>query len=305
MTENRGSVPYNLSWAWAQQRVWSQVASNLKRDLDRARTSALMLAIAAAVLTVAAAQSIEPAPEAGRLLSAVAAVGAGVATVIQRRIGAGHVRAWTQARSVSEGLKSEVYAYLAGGSTYTDDTDRDRVLGVSARRIVKEADNLGVHALGVTSDDTPPPNITGLADYLTERVGRQIDDYYRPRAAVYERRVRRLRGLSLTLGVITVVLSAVATSFAVAAVAAWVPVATTAGTSVAAHIAASRYDQLILEYLRTAQHLEHLRRSHHDSPGPANEFVDACEDVICTENKGWMTRWRTGVDETASGPFDH
>lgn len=75
--------------------------------------------------------------------------------------------------------------------------------------------------------------------------------------------------------------------------AAWAPVATTAATTVAAHIAAARYDHLVIEYLRTAQQLEHLRDTYRDAPGDPAAFVDACENVISVENQGWMTRWTT------------
>ncbi|HEX8347524.1 MAG TPA: hypothetical protein VF657_22740, partial [Actinoplanes sp.] len=45
-----------LGWAWAQQGVWSRTAGLLKRRIDRARRSALLLGIAAAALAVAADQ---------------------------------------------------------------------------------------------------------------------------------------------------------------------------------------------------------------------------------------------------------
>jgi hypothetical protein len=43
-----------LTWAWAQQRIWSLTASRLKRRIDQARLAALALGIATAVLAVAA-----------------------------------------------------------------------------------------------------------------------------------------------------------------------------------------------------------------------------------------------------------
>jgi hypothetical protein len=49
--------------------------------------------------------------------------------------------------------------------------------------------------------------------------------------------------------VIAVVFAGVAASFDVATLAAWVPVATTASTSVIAYVAATRYDHQIIEFL--------------------------------------------------------
>ena len=100
-----------LSWALAQQRVWSQTASALKSRIDRAR--ALALAIAAATLAVAAVQVAGLSSWAGRTLAAAAAISAGLGPMSQRRAGTGQIQAWTRARTASEGLKTEVYAYLA------------------------------------------------------------------------------------------------------------------------------------------------------------------------------------------------
>ena len=88
------------------------------------------------------------------------------------------------------------------------------------------------------------------------------------------------------------VLAAGAAAFKVEGLTAWVPVVTTIGTSLTAHIAAARYDHLVIEYLRTAQRLEHLRDQHlHDRTNQDGPFIDACEDAISVENQAWMARW--------------
>lgn len=285
---------------WEQQRVWSLTANHLKTGIDRARAVALGLGLVAAVTAVAASRLAGPVPWAGRALGAVTAISAGLATMAQRRAGTEQIRAWTRARSASEALKSEVFAYLAGGSAYTS-PDRDQHLGSKARDLVAAVGDLQRHALGVTPDGKPIPTVSGLDDYLTTRVDGQVNDFYRPKAVLYEARVRRLRQLGTALGVLTVILAAVAASFDLPGVAAWVPVATTAAASVAAHIGAARYDHLIIEYLRTAQRLEHLRATPSGtSAGPA-ALIDACEDAISVENQGWMARWNTDPTPTAPG----
>ena len=108
-----------LIWAWAQQRIWSQTASQLKHRIDQARLAALLLGIATAVLAVAADQTGGLSMLAGRALSASAAITAGIATLLQRRVSTEQITDWTRARSASEGLKTEIYSYLAGGSAYT------------------------------------------------------------------------------------------------------------------------------------------------------------------------------------------
>jgi len=236
-----------VALAWARQRVWSQTANRLKQRIDLARSVALGLAIAAATLAVAAVQVADLASWAGRTLAAAAAISAGLGPMSQRRAGTGQVQSWTRARSASEGLKTEVYSYLAGGSAYTDD-DRERHLGERTRGIVADVADLQRHSLDITPDDKPVPAVTGIDSYITERVDDQIEGYYRPQAAGYVQRVGRLRAVGNMLALVSVVFAAVAASFDVAGLAAWVPVLTTVGTAVVAYVAA-----LITTYVPAVQ----------------------------------------------------
>ena len=293
MGEKPDSASDHLAWAWAQQRVWSQTANRLKQRIDQARAVALVLAIAAATLAVAAVQVAGLASWAGRTLGAAAAISAGLGPMSQRRAGTEQIRAWTRARSASEALKTEVYSYLAGGSAYAGD-DRVRHLGEATRGIVADVADLQRLSLGITADGKPVPAVTGIDTYISKRVNAQITGYYRPKAALYEQRVKQLRTVGDLLAVVVVVFAGVAASFDVAGLAAWVPVATTAGTSVIAYVAAARYDHQIIEFLRTAQQLDGLLGSRADTPTGNAALVDACEDKISIENQGWMARWVSG-----------
>jgi hypothetical protein len=281
-----------LTRAWAQQRIWSQTANQLKKRIDQARLAALLLGIATAVLAVAADQAGGLSMLAGRVLSASAAVTAGIATLLQRRVSTEQITDWTRARSASEGLKTEIYSYLAGGTAYTrPDGDRDARLGAETRSITDAVSDLQRHTLGVESDGRLMPDVHDLGTYITLRVDEQINNYYKKKAAIYERRVRGLRVVGDLLGITAVVLAALATAFQVTGLSAWVPVVTTIGTSVAAYIAAARYDHLVIEFLRTAQRLDHLRQEQRDKPGDPAAFIDACEAAISVENQAWMARW--------------
>jgi hypothetical protein len=124
------------------------------------------------------------------------------------------------------------------------------------------------------------------------RVDGQIDDYYAPKAASYEHRVRRLRTLGDLLGIAAVVLAALGFAFELDGLALWIPVVTTIATSVTAHITAARYDHLVVEYLRTAQRLTRLRDEYQRTRSKTvAAFIDACEDAISVENQAWMARW--------------
>lgn len=279
-----------LTRAWAQQRIWSQ-ANRLKQRIDQARLAALLLGIATAVLATVADQADGLSKPAGQSLSAAAAITAGLATIVQRRVSTGQIKDWTRARSASEGLKTEIYSYLGGGISYTG-TDRDQRLGARTSSIVEAVNDLQRHTLGIESDSKPLPLVDDTGSYITVRVNDQIHNYYDKKAVIYERRVRRLRAAGDMLGVTAVVLAAVAAAFGIGTLAAWVPVVTTIGTSVVAYIAAARYDHLVIEFLRTSQRLERLCREFRDNPSqnPA-AFVDACEAAISVENQGWMARW--------------
>jgi hypothetical protein len=287
-----------LTWAWAQQRIWSLTANRLKRRIDQARLAALALGIATAVLAVAAHQVGGLSVLAGQVLSAVAAVTAGAATLVQRRVSTGQIRDWTRARSASEGLKTEIYSFLGGGAAYTG-SDPDRRLGEKTGGIVEAVGGLQRHTLGIVPDTKPIPLVHDVDSYIALRVNDQIDEYYKKKAVLYDKRVRRLRRAGDVLGVTALVLAAVAAAFKVDSLNAWVPVVTTIGTSVAAYIAAARYDHMVIEFLRTAQRLESLCRERRDKPdGDPAAFIDACEAAISVENQGWMARWDAPGQDT-------
>jgi hypothetical protein len=247
-----------LRWAWAQQRVWTQAANRLKQRIDRVRLAVLLLAISTAALAVAADQIGGLSAPTGRTLSACAAITAGLGTVLQRRVSTESIRDWTRSRSASEGVKTEIYSYLAGGAAYNR-PDNDHHLGTQTRRIMAAISDLQRHATGIEPDSKPVPPVHDADSYINTRVNDQIHNYYRLKAVIYEKRARRLRTSADLLGATAVVLAAGAAAFKVEGLTAWVPVVTTIGTSLTAHIAAARYDHLVIEYLRTAQRLEHLR----------------------------------------------
>jgi hypothetical protein len=288
-----------LTEAWAQQRIWSQAANQLKQRIDQARLAALLLGVATAVLAVAADQVGGLSGLAGRALSAAAAITAGLATLVQRRAGTGQVRDWTRARSASEGLKTEIYSYLAGGTAYTNPGHRDQRLGAETRSITEAVADLQRHTLGSKPDTKPIPPIHDAGSYISKRVDDQVGNYYTPKAGLYDQRVRRLRTIGGLLGVTAVVLAALAAAFKIGGLAAWVPVVTTIATSIAAYVAAARYDHMVIEYLRTAQRLQHLRQEYLGNPSsdPA-AFIDACEAAISVENQGWMARWNPPSQDT-------
>ena len=282
----------HLEYAWRQQRIWSRTANYLKSRIDRGRSTALILGIGAAAAAITAVQVTGFSSPLGRALSLTAGVAAGFVPLMQRRFGTERLRDWTRARSASEGLKTEVYSYLAGGSAYRDDDSAQR-LGENSRTIADAVDDLVIETLGIEPDDKPIPAVNGIESYVTHRVDDQINSYYRSKALEYRRRSVRLHQAGNILGGVAVVLGVAAATLGIEGLAAWVPLVTTVASSLAAHLAATRYHHLIIEFVRTAEQLQHLRDIRIDEQMGDAEFIDACESVISVENQAWMTRWLT------------
>lgn len=293
MTPNGGtSAGSGVEAVWGQHAVWSAVAGRLKRRLDLARVMVLLLGVATAVL---AAASGTWGGAASRWLGAAAAITAGVATIAQQRLTAERIRSWTAARCLSEGLKSEVYRWLAGGSPYISPEARAE-LPARARAMIRQAAHLQRYTIGATTNPKPLPQVSDPDSYLRRRVDGQID-YYGTAAGRYLRLQARFRAAGLALGVGAVALSAFAAALSIAELALWVPVLTTVGASVAAHQAAARYEPVIEQYLRARLLLQQRREAFLDSegrpaPGNAAGFVDDCEAVILGENAGWVAMWK-------------
>jgi hypothetical protein len=276
--------------AWQEQGRWSLAASRLKAKLDRARAVALGLTVTGGILGALAVQFETISDSMSRSLAVLAGVAMACVPFVQRATTTAAISKWTRVRSVSEGLKTEVYGYLAGSSRYRV-ADRDRELRARTRAIVSNAPDIRSEAATVEIDELPIPEITDVDSYVAKRLDPQIDGYYRPNAAKYQRRLLDLRRAGLATGLVGALLGVAAGAGGVARASIWVPVATTLAAAVGAHIAAGRYERMIIEYLRTADQLTYLRDGWRDEQLTESEFIDACEDVISVENQAWMARW--------------
>ena len=243
MTADAASV---AEWVWRQQSIWSQTANRLKADLTRSRAVALALTIAGAVLATLGSQVATVSTPAGKALLWAAAVAVGFVPVIRPRFGRQAVELWARARSASESLKEQVYTYLAAVSPYRG-ADRDQQLREHAER------RFGCR--GQTYCPAPSASsqrhgrclrVDDVDSYVAIRVTGQIQGYYRGQADQLRDRLRWLRGAELVLAVAAVVLSATAGSVGVKGAAAWVPVITTISAALIAHVAAARYEFLLI-----------------------------------------------------------
>ncbi|QPP08111.1 DUF4231 domain-containing protein [Streptomyces bathyalis] len=280
---------------WDQQSVWSQAAGQLKEQVSRARVAALVLGLVAAALGTAASQVMGESEAGGRALAFASAFAAGCAPLTARHGGPDKVSDWTRLRAVSEALKAESYVALAGAGAYRDNGEGGRLLRERAQRFVADGGDLLRHTTGITPVRRPLPEVRDTRSYVELRLRRQLEGYYRPRAAYMQRKVRLHERTEFALGGFGAVLAAVAATWSVEEIAAWVAVAASVGVAVTAHALAQRYAYQQLEFTRTAEELERLLARWQDGPEAepeaADRFVAECEHVISVQNEAWMIRW--------------
>lgn len=281
---------------WDEQSLWSQAADRLKTGITRARTGSLVLGIAGSLLGTAASQTMPRDALAGKVLAFAAALSAALVPLLASRAAAGPVRDWTRLRAMSEAVKTEVYTCLAGVSPYRGD-DARRVLLDRVDALRAEAADLLSYTLDLRPVERTPPTVSDVQTYVDMRLEPQISRYYRPKAVEMGRRVRVVRCVELALALAGAVLGALSGALGLAAAAAWVAVAATAGTAVGAHGLASRYAYQQTEFARTADELRRVadRWSVEPRSGPAGDdaFVAHCEQIISVLNDTWMVKWTT------------
>jgi hypothetical protein len=292
-----------VQYAWVRQSVWSQTADQLKATSQRRWRLRMILTVAAAALVLAGSQLKAVSKPTSIALATVAAVVLAAVGFIRSQQDVEQTRRWTRARSVSEAMKGEVYAFLAQPA---DDqlADRERKLDAEVRRLENEAADLQRYAQGLAARDRPLPAVSDVETYLDVRVRQsQLERYYEPKSETLRTRLRWAKTIEVTLTLAAAALAAVAALSATAS--AWAAVVTTAVGAVTAYVASERYEFLWIEYSRTASELRRLldRRTAADgSPLAGMALVNECEQVISVQNEAWMAKWGEKSDSTALQP---
>jgi hypothetical protein len=290
---------------WRDQAVWAETANRLKRDLTRWRTGALIAGVLGAFLATLSA-ALGGADENWEWLATTCALaGAVVLAVVpyvtRTKASQERVRQWVRARSTSEALKEEIYRYLVAAPPYAPRANPADL--ISRREEIKEA----VKDLNALAAEVVPPEKELLLsltrdEYVAQRVNEQIEGYYVPKGRTNARIASRLHEAEFILGLIAVVLAAMAGAAATTgwerldSLGAWVAVVTTAGAAVTAHLAAGRFNHQAMTYFATANRLTSLRDVWHVDPKREEQarfaqFVDGCENAISIENEAWLAEW--------------
>ncbi|WP_395365022.1 DUF4231 domain-containing protein [Streptomyces sp. YH02] len=287
-----------MQQVWDQQSVWSQSANRLKKAVETARSRALGLAVTAAVLGTAASQLMDRSAWLGTAAAFLAAVAAGLSPLLAHRGGAARMSDWIRTRAVSEALKGEIYTCLAGVGPYADRANAPTLLADRARHFRRDAADLVRHTAGLSPVARPLPPVVDMHTYVDHRLRRQIDTYYRPRAAWMQERVERFGRVEIAFGALGALLAAAGGAFAIGGPAAWAAVIASVSIAVTAHATAQRYTYQHLEFLRTAEELQQLLDRWTADPASTGEgaeaFVSQCEHVISIQNEAWMIRWTVG-----------
>ena len=285
---------------WSRHAQWSSAAARLKKHVSIWRAAMLMLSTGGAFLQTAAA-ALAPST-----IASVAAVGGAVALatvpfIAVKLLGTERVRGWLRARSVSEGLKSEVFRFQAGAAPY-DGEGRASKLVEAGRNLEVWVEALAVDLASVEARPSVPPGRLDPEGYVKLRVNDQIDGYYRPRARWNANRARLFRALEMTTAFMAAALGALMAALQLGAGASgggrggeWVAVITTIGGALAAHAAANRYDEQARIFFATARRLQDVRddwiaKGRPTASEPWSELVNACEEAISVENRSWMAK---------------
>lgn len=276
-------------YLWNEQAAWSQTADRLRDVRSRTRSIVMVLTIAGAVLQTFAGTAPAFRTPAGIAGTIALSLAAGIAGFFMKPE---NTQRWLRARSVSEGIKSEFYAYRASADPYAGPDALQR-LQEKVREITGLAKDLAAYRAQTSPKPKPMPDALDHAGYLSRRLDEQIGFYVR-KAKLNAGLAGMYRNVEIGLVLLAAIMSAISTYLASFALGPWIAVVTTIGGSIAAWAAASRYEFQATSYYATAQELRDLKhswvlaRAQPDANWSA--FVRRCEDVISAENQAWMAK---------------
>jgi len=300
-------VDQQLQATRESQRAWSMTANALKAKYDGARKLCLMLSIAAAFLAAAASQLPDSSGDAAAggprtWLSIGSGVLLALVTLFTLRFIQGKSAAWVKARSASEALKRIAWTYAAGAAPYEDTASRGKKLADDRVAIEAQVDDLlavKVTPAAQAEGQARPPDTMERPIYVSERAKEQ-QEWYEARATRHKAAATRLRFVELILAIIATALTVVAGTTDKARVGslsidfvALTAVLTTVSGAILAFIEASRLDFLVTSYRAAARQLREIIAA---DPGANatteawSAFVQKVENVLATENGGWMAK---------------
>lgn len=285
-----------LETALRRQKQWSERANRFKSSLSRWRSLVLILSVFVAILgTVSGVLDPETTLHfmAGILTAIVAAV---IPLLAKLRLGPTDVSKWIRSRSASEAIKAEIFQFRSRVGEYSGEDATDN-LSAAIEKISRSVEDIPSVAAPEFTVDSEKLKDLSINEYIESRVMSQINDYYRPKANLHAQTADRYRKVHLVLMLFGAVLGAVS-AFTKVGMGPWIAVVTTITSSVMAHAAAGRYDELAIGFHATANRLEEITNrwkdkmlDSHPTLEQKTALVAACEEAISSENQSWHAKF--------------
>lgn len=279
-----------------RQAIWSQTANRLKRRVDGFRRIVFTLSLAGAVLAALATQLSTDIGLWHRYLATGAAIALAVAAFLsQRFLNKDGLEQTMRARAASEALKREAFLYATASGAYATAV-RDTRLAEEQRKIEDNLKDLVREEQEAAGPGTCPRQSLNREEYVSRRILGQIT-WYRARAKSISAIADKLHTAEWVLALIAAIIAAAAgfagriQGFDLAAITA---VLTTLGATIVAHLAATRYDELVVNYRSTAIRLEQLLQK---TPAnqPVGDLAAATEAILAAENNSWVSSYSKAV----------
>lgn len=143
----------------------------------------------------------------------------------------------------------------------------------------------------VDADAKPLAAAFDLASHLRLRAEDRINHYFEKRAWTHERCYKRLRRIADGRTILAIFMTTAAGVLNWKGLAIWVPAITTITTALAAHRTACRYEEQVIDDLRTARNLQALLDRYQGSGLSADEMIEACETELAAANHSWRLGW--------------
>lgn len=229
-----------------------------------------------------------------------------------------------KARAACEALKVQGYLYAMQAPPYSG-KNAESLLFKRIEIILKEvssvAPELSVHkkrsALGEfltilymgkgDENSNPDQKLKFKEDmtfheYVEERVNGQVDEYYRKKAAEFQRIISRANAAMLLFGFAGVVIGTIGATYSTG-LSMWIGLLSTASASVASYIHANKYEFLLMSYVSTAGQLELLSARYRSMVTPSEKaqrrFVAETETIFANEHNAWISEIAGSQDEDA------
>lgn len=311
--------------AWADQALWSAVATRLSNSIRSWRQRAAVAGVAGLFCSLLAT-TMTGNTDAQRAVATLGVLLLAVVPVLQQRLlSADRVLAWTRSRLVAEQLQSAIYRHLMGvlppmpnddGSTAAD-PDGPGNLVRHCRAIKRDAADLALLAATTTpvARDKPGKTVLTIQDYLADRLDDQIG-WYRSKAMTFGKEAQNLQRLEFALGLLAVVLSALVGNLLPAAatpdalqgspLAPWLALIASATAAITTHIAGTRNLEISAKYFATQDLLRTLRDEwwvdpERDTPDRVKRLVTDAEAAMAAEHGGWVKGWAQAAQQGGAG----